>query len=168
MGEYQVLFSGEVSRGSDVDVVRDRLARELGVDDRKARAMFSGRTVVIRSHLEEREAQMLQHRLADLGAICRIKSLAAPQARGPQIDKDASRMKSTADRTLRDITAAHVECSRCGHFQLETSHCARCGVDMSVAAARRRREDLLIQKKIQELRSGQARPSSSREPSSES
>jgi ribosomal protein L37E len=167
MGDYQVLFSGEVSRGSDASVVRERLARELGIDDRKARAMFSGRTVVIRSHLEEREAQLLQHRLADLGAICRIKSLAAPQARGQQIDKDAFRMKSTADRTLRDITAAHIECSRCGHFQLETSHCARCGVDMAAAAAQRRSEDLLIQKKIQELRSGRSRLLARRERSHE-
>jgi hypothetical protein len=106
MGDYQVLFSGEVSRGSDVNVVRDRLARELGVDGRKMRALFSGRTLVIRSHLEEREAQVLQHRLADIGAICRIKCLAGRQAPVPQIDKDVFRMKANADRTLFDSTAS--------------------------------------------------------------
>jgi ribosomal protein L37E len=167
MGDYQVLFSGEISRGADVDVVRGRLTRELGIDERKARALFSGRTVVIRSQLEEGEALRLQHRLADLGAVCRIKSLSA--ARSPQIDKDALRMESHADRTLRDITAAHVQCPRCAHFQLETSHCARCGVDIATAMAQRRKEDLLIQKKIRELRSGaRVRPGSERAPTPES
>jgi ribosomal protein L37E len=166
MGDYQVLFSGEVSRGADVDVVRQRLTRELGIDERKARALFSGRTVVIRSHLEEGEAQRLQHRLADLGAMCRIKSLAAP--RSPQIDKDALRMDGNTDRTLRDITAAHVQCPRCSHFQLESSHCARCGVDIASATAQRRKEDLLIQKKIRDLRNGaRAQPGSRRESSRE-
>jgi ribosomal protein L37E len=154
MGDYQVLFSGEVSRDSEVDQVRARLARELGIDDLKARALFSGRTVVIRSQLAEDEAQELQHRLADLGAICRIKSLAAPRTPGAQIDKHAPRMEGHNDQTLKDITAAHVECPRCGHLQLESSHCTRCGIDIAAALVQKRKEDLLIQKKIRELRAG--------------
>jgi hypothetical protein len=118
MGDYQVLFSGEVSRGSDVNVVRERLARELGIDERRARTLFSGRTLVIRSRLQERDAQLLQHRLADLGAICRLGRTDVQQARDPQIDRDGFRMKSTAERAPRDITA-HLECPRCGHSQPE-------------------------------------------------
>lgn len=158
MSDYQVLFSGEVARGSDLDQVRARLARELGIDDRKARALFSGRTVVIRSQLAEEEARELQVRLADLGAICRIKSLAAPRS-APQIDKDALRLEGQNDQTLKDITAAHVECPRCSHLQLESSHCARCGIDLAAALAQKRKEDLLIEKKIRELRAGK-RPAS--------
>lgn len=153
MADYQVLFSGEVARGANADTVRDNLARELGIDERKARALFSGRTVVIRSQLEEGEARRLQQRLADLGAMCRIKSLAPPNAFGAQIDKDARRLEGNNDRTLKDITAAHLECPRCSHFQLESSHCVRCGVDISQATAQERKEDLLIQKKIRDLRS---------------
>lgn len=153
MGDYQVLFSGDVARGSELDVVRGRLARELGIDDRKARALFSGRTVVIRSQLQQDEAEALQARLAELGAICRIKSLAAPRRPEAQIDKDALRMEGHHDQTLKDITAAHVECPRCGHLQLESSHCTRCGVDIAAATAQKRKEDLLIEKKIRELRS---------------
>lgn len=153
MSDYQVLFSGEVAKGSDLDAVRGRLARELGIDERKARALFSGRTVVIRSQLVEVEAQQLQQRLADLGAICRIKSLAAPK--GPAIDKHALRMEGQNDQTLKDITAAHVECPRCGHLQLEASHCNQCGVDIAAATSQKRKEDLLIEKKIRALREGQ-------------
>ena len=157
MGDFQVLFSGEIARNSDMDGVRARLARELGIDDRKARALFSGRTVVIRSQLMEGEARKLQQRLADLGAICRIKSLSAPKA--PTIDKDALRMEGHNEQTLKDITAAHVEGPRCGHLQLEASHCNQCGVDIAAAMIQKRKEDLLIEKKIRELRAGRdARP----------
>ena len=162
MGDYQVLFSGEVSRNSNEDTVRARLARELGIDDRKARALFSGRTVVIKSQLAEDEAQELQRRLADLGAICRIKSLAAPRGLDAQIDKDALRMEGHNDQTLKDITAAHVECPRCGHLQLEASHCSHCGIDIAAALVQKRKEDMLIEKKIRELRSKREEPAAAR------
>jgi len=165
MGDFQVLFSGEIARDSNMDAVRGRLARELGLDDRKARALFSGRTVVIKSQLMEGEARHLQQRLADLGAICRIKSLSAPKS--PAIDKDALRMEGNNEQTLKDITAAHVECPRCGHLQLEASHCNQCGVDIAAAMVQKRKEDLLIEKKIRELRSGHSGPATVRSAPSE-
>ena len=72
MANYQVLFSGDVAENASIDTVRDNLARELGLDERKAKQLFSGRTVVIRSQLEQAEAQAWQERLARFGAICRI------------------------------------------------------------------------------------------------
>jgi ribosomal protein L37E len=151
MGNYQVLFSGEVAEQASTEAVRNNLARELSIDERKARQLFSGRTVVIESHLSQQGATDLQARLGDLGAVCRIKDLAPKDnAAGYKIDRHVS------DHTLRDITAAHAECPRCGHMQLESSHCARCGVDIAQAAKQRRKEDLLIEKKLRELRSGPA------------
>ena len=37
-------------------------------------------------------------------------------------------------------------------MQLDSSHCARCGVDLEQAFKAKRKEDLLIEKKIRELR----------------
>jgi ribosomal protein L37E len=65
-------------------------------------------------------------------------------------------MEGHNDQTLKDITAAHVECPRCGHLQLESSHCTRCGIDIAAALVQKRKEDLLIQKKIRELHAGRA------------
>ena len=53
---------------------------------------------------------------------------------------------------MRDITAAHLECPRCGHMQLDSTNCARCGVDLEAALRAKRKEDLMIEKKIRELR----------------
>ncbi len=154
MGTFQVLFSGDVVKGAEQAVVRAAVAAELRIDERKARQLFQGRTVVIRNHLEERDALALQQRLFDLGAVCRVKEMGGrDKPRGATtIDRDAARLDQKRDRTMRDITAAFIECPRCAQLQLETSHCARCGVDMAAAAAEKRREDLLIEQQIRALR----------------
>jgi ribosomal protein L37E len=153
MNNYQVLFSGEVSPQANRDIVRAKLACELDIDDRKAAQLFSGRTVVIKSQLSHRQAIELQAHLASLGAVCRVKDLT------PQHDNNVADFRvdrsGKSDATLRDITAAHTECPRCGHMQLEATHCTRCGVDIAAAVRQRQKEDLIIEKKIRELRAKQ-------------
>ncbi len=157
MGSYQVLFSGEVSKQANEDAVRRNLARELGIDDRKARQLFTGRTVVIRSQLGHEEALELQHRLGEFGAICRVKDLTPKNVNVADFRHDGG-SKNEPEHTLRDITAAHTECPRCGHMQLEASHCARCGVDIGALMRQKQKEDLIIQKKIRELRTHKEAP----------
>ncbi len=151
MGNYQVLFSGEVSPNLNEETVRENLAKELGIDPRKARQLFSGRTVVIKSQLSQEQALGVQAQFAEFGAICRVKDF-TPRVEKVQYRIDRGERDNASDRTLKDITAAHLECPRCGHLQLEASHCARCGIDIGQAIKQKRKEDLIIQKKIRELR----------------
>jgi hypothetical protein len=146
MGHFQVLFSGQVVEGANEPIVRDNVARKLGLDQRKVAQLFSGRTVVIRSELARHEAEQLQSELTALGALARIKDLTPDDRAKFKIDRKIS------DTTLKDITAAHVECPRCGHLQLESEFCARCGIDMATALKQKRKEDLLIEKKIKSLK----------------
>ena len=60
MGNYQVLFSGEVSPNLNEETVRENLARELGIDELKVKQLFSGRTVVIKSQLSQEDALATQ------------------------------------------------------------------------------------------------------------
>lgn len=152
MGNYQVLFSGEVSQQASEDAVRDAIARELGIDGRKAKQLFSGRTVVIKSQLSHEEALDLQQLLGECGAISRVKDL-TPKNTNVADFRVYNASEQVAQDTLRDITAAHSECPRCGHMQLEASHCARCGVDIGAARRQQHKEDLIIERKIRELRS---------------
>lgn len=149
MPNFQVLFSGDLVAGAGRETVQQNLANELGINEHKSAALFSGRTVVLKSQLDEATAQQWQQRLNDLGALCRIKDLDAKAAADPARFKADMRAN---DHTLRDITAAHLECPRCGHLQLDSSHCARCGVDLQAAFKQKRKEDLIIEKKIRELR----------------
>ena len=68
----------------------------------------------------------------------------------PGYEKD--REHNAFDATLRDLTAAHVDCPRCGHMQLESSHCTRCGVDIEALFRKRRKEDLLMEKQLRDHR----------------
>jgi ribosomal protein L37E len=147
MNRLQVLFSGEIADGANEATVRQNLMRRLGLDERKVPQLFSGRTVVIRGDLSREAADALQAELAALGAIARIKD--------PTPDEKAKfKIDARADKTLKDITAAHAECPRCGHVQLEAEFCARCGVDISTARKNQRKQDALIEKKIRGLKEG--------------
>jgi|GEM_PF-1022724 ribosomal protein L37E len=145
MGRFQVLFSGEMADGASESIVRQNLMRRLGLDERKVPQLFSGRTVVIRSDLTREAAAELQADLAQLGAIARIKD-ASPD------EKAKFKIDVRVDQTLKDITAAHIECPRCGHLQLESEFCARCGVDIATVMKQKHKEDVLIEKKIRGLK----------------
>ena len=149
MGQFQVLFSGEVVEGANEAVVRQNLARELAIDERKLNQMFSGRTVVLRSRLDRDQAEAMQAKLADLGALIRIKDT-EPVEKATFVAQD--KPMGPVEHTLKDLTAAHVTCPRCGHMQLDSEFCARCGVDIAEAQKQQRKEDLMIEKKIRDLR----------------
>ena len=146
IGHFQVLYSGEVVEGADTEAVRRNLSRRLGVDERKAHQLFSGRTVVIQSQMQREAAYALQAELSALGAVVRVKDLSPDERAKFKTDKRET------DFTLRDITAAHIECPRCGTLQLEAQFCSRCGVDIGSANKQKRKEDLLIEKRIRDLR----------------
>jgi len=160
MSRFQVLFSGEVVEGTSETAVRQNLMRRLGLDERKVAQLFSGRTVVIRSDLTREAADALQAELAGLGAIARIKDTTPD-------DKAKFKIDRQPDQTLKDITAAHVECPRCGHLQLESEFCTRCGVDIATAMKQKRKEDILIEKRIRDLKTQKVGPSMREPPSAD-
>ena len=148
MTNFHVLFSGEIAPGSKADSVMLGLQRTLGIDARKAKQLFSGRTVVLKSQLSAAEAQSLVAILTALGAVCRVKDYTAKPASSSLFKfDDAGR-----DKTVQDLTAAHVECPRCSHLQLLADFCAKCGLDIEQAQKKQRKEDVLIGKKLKALR----------------
>ncbi len=148
MTNFHVLFSGEIAPGSKPESVMLGLQRTLGIDARKAKQLFSGRTVVLKSQLSAAEAQSLVAILTALGAVCRVKDYTARSTSSSLFKfDDAGR-----DKTVRDLTAAHVECPRCSHLQLLADFCAKCGLDIEQAQKKQRKEDVLIGKKLKALR----------------
>jgi ribosomal protein L37E len=160
MGHFQVLFSGEVVEGAREAQVRINLAHKFGLDERKVGQLFSGRTVVIESGMEPERAYALQKELSDLGAVTRVKDRTPEDRAELKVDaRDYKADRPHADYTLNDITAAHVECPRCGHLQLDAQSCARCGVDMTAASKQKRQEDRAIARELHQLGSARPRPS---------
>ncbi len=147
MGHYQVLFSGALVDGVDPKSVRAKVQSELGLDERKLKQFFSGRTVVVRSRLSEHAAATFCDRMRALGAITRVKNL-EPKVEDKYYRAEANR----ADHTLKDITAAFTTCPSCGHLQLDLSHCNKCGANIELIESKRAREDELIGRKVDRLR----------------
>lgn len=153
MANFHVLFSGEVAPGTSTDAVMLGFQRTLGIDQRKAKQLFTGRTVVLKSQLSAAEAQTLVAILSALGAVCRVKDYS------PQAGANPGRFRLEergSEHTLRDLTAAHIECPRCSHMQLIAEFCARCGVDIGAEQKKRRKEDAIIEKKLKALRAGKS------------
>ena len=129
------------------------------MDERKLEQLFSGRTVVLQSQLRQEEAEALQARMADLGALMRIKDATPVEKSSPFFDSAKNSDKTRGDGedyTLQDLTAAHITCPRCGHMQLDAEFCTRCGIDIRATLKQQRKEDLIIEKKIRELRAKKA------------
>lgn len=143
MANFQILFNGETTPDKSAAHVQATFAHEMGIDARKIKQLFSGRTVVLRSHLSEHEAHAWQKRLAAWGAVTRIKAL--QESKGEKTYWDAERTQH--NKVLNDLTAAHLECPRCGHMQLDASHCSRCGIDLEQAIKARRQQDNLLEKR---------------------
>lgn len=153
MHHFQVMFSGEIVEGAREAQVRLNLARKFGLDERKVGQLFSGRTVVIESGMSAEAASSLQKELSDLGAVARVKDLTPDGQREVKVDsRDYKADAPHADYTLNDITAAHVECPRCGHMQLDAQACARCGIDIGSANQRKRQENQQIEREIHGLK----------------
>ena len=151
MSDFQVLFNGETLNGKHADDVEAALAAELGIAPAKARRLFNGRTVVLASQLSSDEAIDLQTRLETAGAVTRIKDLS------PKLHQPHGYEHDKSDQTLRDLTAAHIECPRCGHMQLDASHCTQCGVDIEALARKHRKDQLLMEKQLRDHRAAQNR-----------
>jgi len=153
MANFHVLFSGDIAPGASQEQVIRGLQRTLGIDQRKFNQLFSGRSVVLKSQLDAAEAQSLVAVLSAIGAICRVKDYSPQPAGNParfKLDEPG------VDRTMRDLTAAHLECPRCGHIQLIATFCQRCGVDSNAAQKKPRKEDAIIEKKLKALRAGKS------------
>ena len=65
---YEIVFSGEVLPGAQVDVVRDNLARLFQADEARLALLFSGRRWVLKNNLEAVEAQKYHATLERAGA----------------------------------------------------------------------------------------------------
>ncbi len=158
-GDYEVVFSGETYSGADVDIVKAALGRLFGQSTATIEHMFAAGEVVIKTGISREHAQRYQAEMAKAGAIARVQR--HPDA--PSTEPAASALPGPAqfnpgasqEFSLSGISVALMMCPRCGHEQLEGDFCARCNVDVKayrLQERRRRKEDLIIERRIRDLR----------------
>jgi hypothetical protein len=72
---YNVVFSGAVRSGFDVEQVTSALAKLVKIDPAKAKALLSGQSRVVKSNLDQNAATQLQSKYAAIGVQCAVQAV---------------------------------------------------------------------------------------------
>lgn len=76
---YQIVFSGEVADGWEVDTVKKNLSRLFNADSKIIATLFSGRPVVIKQGLDRDAAMKYVAAVASAGGVSRAQPMPAAE-----------------------------------------------------------------------------------------
>jgi hypothetical protein len=76
---YQIVFSGEVADGWDVDTVKKNLSTLFNADPKVIATLFSGRPVVIKQGIDQDAAMKYVAALASAGSVSRMQPMPAAE-----------------------------------------------------------------------------------------
>jgi hypothetical protein len=103
---YDILFSGELTAGSNRDVVRARIQELFKLTDQAADRLFSGRTIAVKRGLDAKRAARMRDAFKRAGARVRLIERVPETSTGPKADAappptDAQPAAAAADSGLR-------------------------------------------------------------------
>jgi hypothetical protein len=99
--QYRLVFSGEVLDGQHPAVVKKRLAAVLKLDDERMDVLFSGKPVVVKKAIDEKNAARYQQAFNKAGARLRVL---------PAAESDDAPVKSTpADQSPHSSASPSVD-----------------------------------------------------------
>ena len=88
---YEVAFSGQVSAGADLELVKQKVGKMFNADDAKLAQLFSGKRIVIKKNIDQATAAKYRTALTRAGAECEVKSMSgAPAAESPAVATPAA------------------------------------------------------------------------------
>ncbi len=79
---YDVYFKGEIDDRHSLQQVRENFKKQMGLPDPQLDRLFSGKPVRLKKQIEESAARAWQKKLSQLGAVCEIRPVAAPENPG--------------------------------------------------------------------------------------
>jgi hypothetical protein len=88
---YQIVFSGEVANGWEVDTVKKNLSRLFNADPKVIATLFSGRPMVIKQGIDRDAALKYMATLASAGGVSRAQPMPAAETRTEQQIKEQRR-----------------------------------------------------------------------------
>ncbi len=80
---FEVAFSGQISDGADVDVVKAKVGKMFNADAAKLAQLFSGKRIVIKKNIDRATANKYKTALNRAGAECEIRSSATAAGAAP-------------------------------------------------------------------------------------
>jgi uncharacterized membrane protein YhaH (DUF805 family) len=127
--KYKIVFKGELMPDSELDAVKDQLAKLFKSDHTKINALFDGGPIALKRDLSDEEAD---------------KYLAALQRTGAKVYKEADLAASLSLVATDDhdgpatepVSSTHMSCPKCGHHQVKAAICEACGIVIDKFIAR--------------------------------
>lgn len=101
---YRIVFSGQVTRGSDAAGVRRNLAALFRVDAESVELLFSGRPVILKEGIKAEEAVHYLSILSQAGAVARMEPSppgAAKSNRAKFMDRREIQRRASPERRKR-------------------------------------------------------------------
>ena len=137
-GEFNVVFKG-LSKDTDPEAIKKKLASIYKGDVSKVEVFFKGRAVVVKKGVDRETAQKFCDLFTKAGTVCRVvrqgqmpaggsagRSQAAPKAApktAPKAVQTAAPKAAPKKRFQNPMT-----CPNCGHKQEKSDSCLKCGV----------------------------------------
>lgn len=75
-GSYQVIFSGRIIAGAELDMVKRNIARAFNLDAERVEKLFCGRRLILKKQIDQATAVKYQATMQRAGALCEIENIA--------------------------------------------------------------------------------------------
>lgn len=107
MESYNVIFSGKIAEGYELENVKQLLKSAFGIpDETKINKLFSGGRVVLRRDLSRGDAWKFKQKLSDIGAVAELEEIKAEADTGWLSFDDAATPVSSAQPEPQAHTAS--------------------------------------------------------------
>jgi|GEM_PF-1528081 len=124
---YRLVFAGNTRTGEDISLVQSRLAALLRTDTENIKKLFSGNPRVIKSGLDENQAQFYRKAIAKTGALCFVEKMT--DATKPSLKEAVDPAGEAVDMARPMPRGKMIQCPACSFEQEEAGgECRRCGI----------------------------------------
>ncbi len=69
---FDVLFRGDIATGSDIEKVKEQVAKSFKLDQAAINQLFSGEVISLKRNIDRATAERIYQRLSDAGAVANI------------------------------------------------------------------------------------------------
>lgn len=124
---YRLVFSGQIVKGADIDEVKAKVVKILGIDSTEVDELFSGGNKIIKKNSPLEVCAKAKEAFEEAGAVCRIEKEGISK---PPPLPNLQGKKDIASQTLhRERRADEKFCSSCGAIiQIKELACPYCGM----------------------------------------
>jgi hypothetical protein len=103
-GNYQVVFSGRIIDGAELDMVKRNVARVFNLDAERVEKLFCGRRLILKKQIDQVTAEKYQSTMQRAGAVCEIVDTTQAQPTSEAVTATAA-----ASNTLSEAEQGKVD-----------------------------------------------------------